>query len=126
MLEWKPASRPGAILAMQDAISRQPELFDPNELYYFVTLEELSDEIGPPRYALGYEEKNTYLEQLGLRPDVEVFQLRIKDRRMDTSGLFVPRSALIRANIEVPPWVPDDAPRRTPVRISREGGGISR
>jgi len=103
MLPWKPASRPGAILAIQEALLRYPEYFMPNELYYFVTAKDIADEIGGPFWAIGGEERLKLFEDLGLKGDREVLTLHIKDRSMDTPAWFVPRSALRPASASTPP-----------------------
>jgi hypothetical protein len=122
MLSWKPANSPGTILALQDALNREPGVIDYRDLHYYVTHEDIAAELDKKPNDLHANEANRYLASLGLDPKREVYGLAIHELGTITYGCFVPEKSLERINANKLDWTYHDLkpPRRRIVRREAE------
>jgi hypothetical protein len=102
-------------LAIQEALTRELGVVNFRELHYFVTREDIADELGKRSDELRSGDIDKCLQGLGLDLSKEVFSLTIDDLSMSTHGYFVPQSALDRIHAHTIDWAyPREARKRNP------------
>ena len=104
MLSWKPANTRGALLAVQEALTRQLGIVNYRELHYYVTKEDIATELGRPLKEIKNDELQSHLEGLGLDLHKEVYGLTMSDFAGPKYGYFVPQSSLERINADMQPF----------------------
>jgi hypothetical protein len=102
MLKWKPANTKDAILRMQHAIRQYPNTVDFRQCHYYVTDAGIAGELDKDVASLTKTDIDGVLGGLGLKLDTEVFDMSLRSE--NTTGYFVPESALVRVGIELPAW----------------------
>jgi hypothetical protein len=117
MLKWRPANTYETVLCMQRAIVQYPNVVDWRQCHYYVTLRDIAAELNKPEDALTRGDIDSVLGGPGLRLDQEVYDISLRGE--DTTGFFVPESALVRSGIELPSWGP---PLPSAVRSTRQRG----